>query len=304
MPTTLTITVENPEQILNAGLYGTGALVRLQSSATQAGTFADVSGTGSTPTLAVVAGTRAYTGYDPNGITSTWYRTRYENSGATRASDWTVAFQASGLEGDGLLCSIYDVKQRLGLDPATTTEDEDILQFIGQVSAAIMSYTERRFARTPASGTTTYLFDVDQWTNTVSVPQGIAELTLLEYATATGGSFATIASTDYFLDPPVQDRDFGWPATRITLSDVPASGPFYLYRGKRVVRATMALGWATIPVDIAGVAIRAVVSNYLAKGSGSTGPAIVGPTGAMTILRDIAPSDMSTLTRYKPLLAA
>ena len=91
MPNLVRVLVENPDELLNAGAYGAGAVVRVQTSATQAGTYADVSGTGSTPTLALVTLIRAYTGYDPNGTVSSWYRTRYENAGATRLSGRGIA---------------------------------------------------------------------------------------------------------------------------------------------------------------------------------------------------------------------
>jgi hypothetical protein len=77
--------------LLNAGMYDTGAIIRIQWSATEAGTFADVSGTGSTPTIAIVSGTETYTGYDPLGDSTRWYRSRFENAGGTRLSDWSDA---------------------------------------------------------------------------------------------------------------------------------------------------------------------------------------------------------------------
>jgi hypothetical protein len=307
MPNVLHLTVENPEELLNNGAYGAGALIRVQSATSSAGVYADITGTGATPTIPIVSGTYAYTAYDPAGTIATWYRSRYENVGGTRTSDWSDVFQST-FEGSGLLASLEDVKQRLGLSPSDGTQDENILQFIAQVSASIMSYTGRRFARTPASGTTPFLFDVEgsyrRRTNTIYVPQGIAALDLVEIATQTGGAFTTVPSGDYFLDPPIQDRDFGWPATRITLSNLPTGGTHWFYPGRRVVRITMALGWPTIPADIAALAQRAVVSNFLAKGSGQAGQAIVGPTGAMTILRDIGPADMAMLTRYREPMVA
>jgi hypothetical protein len=298
MPNILAITVEQPDQILNAGAYAAGALIRLQWAATEAGTFADVSGTGSTPTIPVVTLVRSYTGYDPAGIVSTWYRTRFENSGATRLSDWSAAFQVAP-EGSGLLCGLWDIKQRLGIPAADTTHDETILECIGQSTAAIQSYTGRRFARNPASGTTTFLFDVTRATRTLWVPKGIAEASLLEVATQTGGAFSTVTAGDWFLDPPATERDHGWPATRIVLSDIPTGGVTYFYPGKRVVRVTMAEGWAAIPPDISAIAQRASEGAYLAKGSGASGVTLVGATGGMTVLRNIAPADMDTLTWYR-----
>ena len=77
--------------LLNAGLYGAGAVFRLQSATSANGTYADVSGTGSTPTIAIVSGTEEYDGFDPNGTSATFYRARIENAGATRLSDWKTA---------------------------------------------------------------------------------------------------------------------------------------------------------------------------------------------------------------------
>ena len=94
MPNVLTITADNPDGLLNAGAYGAGALIRVQSSATEAGSYADLTGTGGTATIALVTGTRAYNAYDPAGTATTWYKTRYESSTGTRTSDYSEAFQA------------------------------------------------------------------------------------------------------------------------------------------------------------------------------------------------------------------
>ena len=81
------VTVENPDELLNVSAYGAGAIVRLQSSATEGGAYSNEA------TAAIVAGTNSYTLYDTDGTSSTWYRTRYENVGATLTSDWSTSFQ-------------------------------------------------------------------------------------------------------------------------------------------------------------------------------------------------------------------
>lgn len=298
MPNILKLTCENPDEILNAGAYGALAVIRLQTAAVEAGPFADVAGTGSTPTTTVVAGTTAYTAYDPAGTSSSWYRTRFENVGATRLSDWSAAFQVAGEEG-GLICSLYDVKQALGRPPSDTTADEVLLEHIRRVTAEINGYTRRLFTRSPASGTKTVLFDVRQVSRSLWVPRGIAEMSQLELATQTGGAFTTISASDWFLDPPDSERDFGWPATRITLSDLATSGMSFFSIGKRVVRATMAEGWAAVPADVAGIGERAVIASFLSKGSGAGGVAAIGPSGGTTILRNISPADRATLDWYR-----
>jgi hypothetical protein len=304
LPNTIRVTVDAPDDILNIGSYGTGALIRVQSSTTEAGTFADVTGTGSTPTMPIVTGTRIYTGYDPAGDVSTWYRTRYESATASRLSAWAAAFQAGGDQA-GLICSLYDVKQRLGIADSSTTEDENLLEIIRSVTADIQVYTGRRFVRSPLSGTTTFYFDVERYGRTLRIPQGIATMSTLEVATTsqpeTGGTFTTVSSTSWFLRPVTAERDFGWPATSVVLSDLSGS---YFYPGYNTVRATMALGWATVPSDVETIGQNMVVANHMAKASG--GPAaLIGPTGAMTVLRNLSPEDRGKLDRYRtPLVGS
>ena len=290
----LTITVEEPDRILASGEYGAGAVVRLQWSATEAGAYADVTGTGLTPSIAVVTATRSYDGYDPAGTVSIWYRTRFENAGATRLSDWSASFQPAP-EGSGLICSLWDVQQEFG----TTADSELIIEKIRQVGAEINGKTGRLFTRTPASGTTTYLFDVAVSGRTLCVPKGIAAATTLEVATSsqpeTGGTYTTVTAAEWFLRPFSAAREFGWPATEIVISDVSGS---YFAAGYNTVRVTMALGWDTVPYDIQAIAQRAVIASYLSKGSGAGGVATVGPSGEMRVLRNISPADRATLDWY------
>lgn len=298
MPNVVQTTVENPDELLNAGAYGAGALIRLQTSPTQTGAYADVTGVGATPTLTIITGVRSYTGYDPTGAAASWYRTRVENVGATRVSDWSTSFQV-GPEGAGLICSLYDVKQELG--STSTADDETLLEKIRQIGAEIMNITGRRFVRMPASGTTTFLFDVrhPSWVRSLPVPQGIAEASLLEVAVSSqpeiGGVYSTVPTAEWWLRPVIAERTYGWPPTSIAISDLSGS---YFAIGSNTVRVTMGLGWPAIPPDIQAIALRAVVGSYLSKGSGAGGMAAVGPTGAMTVLRFISPADRELLTAY------
>lgn len=263
MPNILHLALDaNPDELLNAGAYGAGALIRVQSAAASTGPFADITGTGSTPAIAIVAATYAYTGYDPAGTAATWYRTRYESADALRLSDWSTAFQA-GVEG-GYLVSLTDVKGKLGL--TASTDDEQLLDYIGEITDELTEYTGRRFVRLPQSGTSTYLFDIERATPTLWVPEGLAEVTLVEYATQTGGTYTALASTDWFLDPPRPDP--GWTYLSVSLSDTGSLQAFY--PGKRTVRLTAALGWADVPKHIARLAERCVIRRWQNKKSAAT----------------------------------
>lgn len=307
------ITVEDPDDIRNAGMYDTGALIRLQTSATEAGAFADVIGTGSTPTIAVVAATTLYLGKDPNGIVSSWYRTRYENAGGTRLSDWTPAFQV-GDETAGLLCSLEDVKQRLwGTATTNVNQDEVLLDIIREVSADIESYVGAWLAPRPTNpaSTKTLLFDVecDYTTRELVLSSeqrlvGIRTLTSMGVATTSqpesGGSYTAATVADVLLRPrPTADG----PATRLVFN-YPFTGPIgYFWPGYNTVSIVGSFGYAVVPYDIQAVAISAVTRRFIGKESAAT-IVSVGPDGGVQLLADLSPGMRATLARYRiPMVA-
>jgi hypothetical protein len=188
---------------------------------------------------------------------------------------WTGAIGAAviGVEiaASGYLCQLSGVKRRLGIATTDLTSDEELLDFIADISADIMGRTGRRFARSPSAGTKTFLFDVGATgSRCLRIPAGIAEASLLEVATATGGSFTTVTASDWFLDPPEQERDYGWPATSIVIADVITGSVPYFYQGKRTVRVTMGLGFESIPADIDDIAANATVRAFQSKAAGTS----------------------------------
>jgi hypothetical protein len=297
---TLKITVENADELLLAGVYGTGALVRIQSSATEGGVFADLSGTGSTPTIALVAGTFTYTGQDPAGTSSTWYKTRFENSGGSLTSDWSAAFQVAP-EGSGLLASLHDLRQRLEIPYTDTTEDENLIEWLRQSTSFIQTYCGRRF--TPDAATT---YTVDGMSavahgRCLPFPLGVRTLTTLEVATQTGGSFATVSAGDVFLRPADAERTPGWPYTQVWLSDLSSS---HFYPGLGNVRLTGTFGWSAIPGDLSAIALTLAVSAARERGAGGGDMVTIGIGGERTFERALSFKDRMTLDRYRLRLVA
>jgi hypothetical protein len=121
----------------------------------------------------------------------------------------------------------------------------------------------------------------------------------LAVATQTGGSYTVIPATDYFLRPLPQDRDPGWPATRIELSDYPTGSAWFFWPGYNTVRVKAVTGWPAIPDEITDVALTMVVRAWHARQSGQTD--IVGndETGAPIVSRYISGRDRETLKRYR-----
>lgn len=285
------VTVENPDELLNAGMYGAGAIIRLQSSEDNV-TFANEA------TAPLVAATRFYTLYDVSGTSITWYRTRYENVGGTVLSDWSAAFQV-GDETGGLLCSLYNVKQRL-TGTATANDDELLLGFIRAQSAEVLTYTRRQF--TPTS--TTYRFDALIGENlsgdcrTLWVDRGLRSITTLKVASSeqpdTAGTYTTV-TTGYTLRPSEMDREYGWPATRLVLLDT--AGVTFTH-GINTVEITGTFGFAAVPLDVSQVVENAVIRRFIAKGSG-VATAVGTEDFGTRILRWVAPEERTVLDHYR-----
>jgi hypothetical protein len=266
----LKITVENADELLNSAMLGTGALGRVERSATGGGAgFSEVT------TFAIVAGTRIYTVYDLSGTTSSWYRVRFSKADGTSPTDYGPEFQAGGEEG-GLLCSLYDVKQRLGFAYTDSSEDENILEYIRQASAFIEGETERWFAPRPSSGTATYLLSPTVTGRRVEVPKGIRSVTAIGYATTdqpdTGGTYTTITASEAVLTPSTIERTPGWPATGIQLLSTSA-GSFYA--GLNTVTVTGSFGWEAVPADVGAAAADLAVILHRGRADGGIGGSVI-----------------------------
>lgn len=289
MANILKITVENADELLNADAYGSSAFVRLQSSS-------DGTSYSNLTTANLVAGSAIYTLYDANGTSTTWYKTRYENGAGTLYSDWSDAFQV-GAETGGLLASLYDAKQRLGIAYTDTASDEELLEFIRVASAEIESWTGRWLA---PRGTATYLFSPTTTARRLWVPRGIRTITSLGYATTdqpdTAGTYTTVTATDYTLQPPEFDRTLGWPATSVALRDVSAVA---FYAGINTVTITGTWGWAEVPYDIQSVALSRVVDLYRNRSASGADTFTIGVDGERTWTRSWSHRDRQTLERYK-----
>jgi len=291
MAKTLSLAVEDPDAILAATNYDAGAVIRVHWCATEAGVYASLT------TVAIVSGTKTYTVHDSAGTAVTWYRTRYENAGATVVSDWTASFQA-GDETGGRLCSLVDVKQRLGV--TDTTDDEILLEFIDQVSDEIASVTGRSFVPDPLSGTKTVYLDYSGDGYTLFLPKGVRTVTYLGTASTDQpdgtGTYTEITSAYYYLDPPAHERSNGWPATRISL---PWNRSGQFYTGRRTVKLTGSFGWASVPPAIRAIAEMLVVSAYRARGSGGLTTYTIGTEGERSYQRMLTTADIKTLAWYR-----
>lgn len=267
MANVLDITVDNPDELLNAGAYGASARVRLQTAAAAAGPFTDVAGTGSTPVITIVAATFSYTGYDPAGAEASWYRTRYESLDGTRLSSWTDPFQVGAVT----YADLDDLKEEV--KPPTSQSDNHLLDLLVQATGSINELCERDFFRHPFAGTETRLFS-GSGTRRLRVKAGIISLSTVELATATGQAYATLAGTDWYLEPFEQGP--GWPSESVVLSDVSEFSSWYT--GHQTVRLTGQFGFPEVP-ELVRKATIDLAREWYRAGPGGGGPVGVNRYG-------------------------
>ena len=133
------------------------------------------------------------------------------------------------------------------------------------------------------------------------LPSGVVSATSLEVAFYTGGAFNLIPATDWFLRPLPMEREPGWPATELWMTDVPSSNnPAPTFnRGRGNIRLDgETQGWPAIPDEIAGLAEKLAVAVYRARGSGGGGSVTVGSDGTRTIERSMDAQDWRLINGY------
>lgn len=264
MPNILKVTADNPDELLNAGAYDAGALIRVQSAAVAGGPFSDLSGAGSTPTLTIVSGTTSYTAYDPAGGSSTWYRTRYENASTTRASDWTEPFQV----GRKLYAGLDDLKEYL--QPIGDDKDNLLLDLLEEATSAISDFCERDFFRHPQTGEEVRLFR-GNGTRRLRVKAGIISLSQVRLASSTGQPYSTLDVASWALGP---ERLSSEPAEWVWLSE--AAPEFTSWTdGLDTVELTGQFGWPQVPVLIRKATID-LAREWYRQGPGGSLAAVPG----------------------------
>ena len=170
----------------------------------------------------------------------------------------------------GAYAALAAVKTRM--KRTDTADDTFITTLCNQINGWIES--PQGAGRPIAPYTATYTYDASSWRfggRVLVIPRGIRTVTTLKLNTATGESYTTIASTDYYLRPLEQDRTNGWPATRLHISDLPAGGfTEAASTGFAIAEIAGDYGWAVIPDELKDVAETAVVRAFSARAGGQS----------------------------------
>jgi hypothetical protein len=80
----LELTVDNAAELLEVSAFGAGALLRVETSATETGSYAEFA------TVPLVASTRFYTVFHAAGVSGSWYRSRYSTAAPGAPADYST----------------------------------------------------------------------------------------------------------------------------------------------------------------------------------------------------------------------
>lgn len=167
------------------------------------------------------------------------------------------------------LVTTAQVKAQNGIPDAT--DDAVISAFIDEVSAWIEGYTSRKFV---AEASATYVFDT-QAGYVLRVPRGIRAVTSMgvnnsAHQPDSGGSYTTVAAHDILLRPKAEANDVGWPFMEVRISRNPTGSITAFGSIENGCTITGDFGFATVPLDIQGVTIDAVIAAYQSRSDGAS----------------------------------
>lgn len=201
----------------------------------------------------------------------------------------------------GTYATTAAVKARLLAAGVTDTTDDALIGTIcDQVNGTVEWKTGRVLAPVASA---VYTYDgysesVIHGAKALFVRIGLRAVSLLRIADSTGDTWNTVASTDYYLRPVSQEREPGWPATELWLSDEPAGNYTHFPRGFANIEVTATTGWAAIPDEITGVALTLAVRAWHARQAGQTDIIGTDETGAPVVSRLLSLEDRRILSGY------
>lgn len=217
--------------------YGAGAIIRVQSSPTEAGVFGEVT------TLPIITGIETYAVHDPDGISSDWYRIRYEASDGDPAGAYADAFQPMQLGGVYASLTQFEAFIR---DESTADRDLKLLALEAS-SRAIDRTTNRRFDVAGVTATaryfTPYHKEDGRWAVRVDDLTDSTDLAV-KLDTTGNGDYGTTVTT--FRLGPLNAPSRGRPWTELLFD----SGTAVPRRWVDSIEVTARWGWTAVPTTI------------------------------------------------------
>ena len=284
--------------------YGTGAKVYLYSATSEAGVYSAID------SLALASGTEQYEFWDVSGTSTTWYKARYGNLGATIFSDYGDAFQASSLTAYATLDDLLETMD-MPTGSGSSTRLNLLADLLADASAMIDTACSRRFYRSPqVSGTETFYLDVahggraslvaavGHGTCTDGLVLDIVSVTSLYTRDSETSAYVEIVAGDlgYYLDSGYGQGASGtvWPYQDISLAPA-ASVRTTFPVGRRAVKVIGVRGFASVPLPIKRMCVDMAREAYRQGPGGGAQQAGVNQFGT-PIFATGMPQSFRTLT--------
>jgi hypothetical protein len=189
------------------------------------------------------------------------------------------------------------VKRRL--DITDSTDDAVLSDIIADVNLDVEDLAYRQIGPSTVTNELLDGFDALEGGRCLLYPKGIRTITTLEIATATGEDFATVPSTDVFIEPAPYLRQPDWPGFEIWMTDTPTStntSSTVFLPGFRNIRLTGEIGWAAIPSTVTSAAETTATRTFLSnRGGDSEGSDELGVRNFRALWRW---QDLRTVNRY------
>lgn len=266
------IPVGDPDGLL-AG-FGALAVLRLESSATEAGTYAEID------TETIVAGAYLYTLWDDDGDQTTWYRWRASNATPAAPADYSeYAAPFQGQDVNALHAVSYaTLDQLLNTYGQRTVDGRKLGRYADLLEAATAQLTDEisiDFFRHPEPSGTEVRYLDGNGRDRLCVHEGIrtAEGGTLALSWDGGASYTDLLETDWYLEPA--NPQPGYPYDHIRLAPAGVGSYHTFPGGRRRVKATLAFGWPRVPATAREAVLERARQLIAADPSGSGGP--VGP---------------------------
>lgn len=164
--------------------------------------------------------------------------------------------------------TVAAVKVRLGL--TSTNRDSFLASLCDQANELVESITHRAIGSSTVTSAVYHGWDALEEGRCLILKDGIRSVTSVEVAPFTGAAFVTVPTTDYFTLPDASQRQPGWPAFELWMTDIPSPANTYPYfpGGFNNVRVSYTAGWDAMPNELRAAAERTVVRAYQGRAAG------------------------------------
>lgn len=195
---------------------------------------------------------------------------------------------------------VANVKKRMASSDTYSADDDAVLTTLCN---GINGWIEMKCRRVLAPiASATYLFDRSAWSDHGTLlwfRNGIRDVTSFKIAGGTGLVLQTVPASEYVLLPRSQDRETGWPATRLLLHNGGGTSPFSeVAAGYGTAELVMATGFAAKPDEVIELAETAVVRAWHGRQAGQADIIGSDENGEPIVSRFVSAKDRETLDHY------